>query len=214
MNIPAIALFKAPCLESPHTQEHIREFAEVHNLNIIAFYGVNDGGALAALLHAESILISEKAKMILIDAYKTIAVPIKDLQRAFDIWAKYEISLACVQDNIVLNHVFITSFKQILLASVAKEHEERSAKIKQSLKVVKQSGVKLGGKRFGISAKELTIIQQILKLYEMGFSLKKICDLLASNNIKTATNKRWHPTTVKRIVERTKVLKKGGNYEK
>jgi hypothetical protein len=97
---------------------------------------------------------------------------------------------------------------------MAKEHEERSSKIKQSLNLVKQSGRKLGGKPFGVTASELTIIQQILNLYKNGYGLKKICDLLESNNIKTVANKRWYPTTIKRIIERTKSLKKGGGHAK
>lgn len=208
----AVALFKISSPSSNDIQENIRDFAQEHNIDIIVFIGVHDNGELSSLLHAQSLVVANKVSMILIDSYKTIAVSLK---YGADFWAnchKYAISLVSIEDNITLSPAIMGIFNKILLSNMAKEHEERSCKIKRSLLLSKQKGVKLGGRSFGCSSQELNIIQQISKLHKSGFSLKKICDLLSINNIKTVANKKWHPTTVKRIIERA--IKQGNAYEK
>lgn len=214
MNNHAIALFKISSRAANDAQENIRKFAKDHDIDIIAFIGVHDKGELSSLLHAQSLFAAKKVSMILIDSYKTIAVPLK---YGADFWAScysYAISLVSIEDDITLGPAIWGIFNKILIGNMAKEHEARSYKIKHSLSLSKQKGVRLGGRAFGCSPQELIIIQQISKLHKSGFSLKKICDLLSVNNIKTMTNKKWHPTTVKRIIERANCLKEGDVYGK
>lgn len=195
-------------------QTLIRKFAEHHHLSMVGFLVVEPGSVTTALNHALSLCSVHQARVIVVDQYSTLFLLPKDLKKTLALLVEQKITLAYAHDGCILSEEALNGVYHLLSASIVCEQEHRSSRIKKSLLAIKKKGRHLGGKAFGGSSQELTVIKQIVKLHEDGFSLQKICDLLLVNNIKTVSNKRWHPTTVKRILERAKGLEKRGTHEK
>jgi DNA invertase Pin-like site-specific DNA recombinase len=203
----AVALFAADQSGLGTTEDRqtmIRRFADLYNHVIVSFLVVEKNTMSAGIKHALYLCKTHQADMLIIDEYKTLSLPHKDLHKTLEDLVLENIKLAFAADGLVMEQNTLLGMHHLMSASMACDYEMRSIKIKKSLKSRKQKGMKLGGKQFGAASHESKIIHQILKLHNDGFSLQKICDLLFVNNIKTVLNGKWHPTTVKRIIERSK----------
>lgn len=185
-------------------QAFIRAYAEMRDIEIASFLVLERKDMKEGFLHAVNLCTSHRARMIIIDAFENMFMPVRDLIQMLTSLIEYDITLSSAYDNVVMDFDELLAFSIMLKASLACEHETKSNQIKKSLKAVQKKGKRLGGIAFGAKPSEGVIIRQIMKLYEDGFSLQKICNLLESNNIKTVAKKTWHPTTVKRIIDRHK----------
>ncbi len=107
-------------------------------------------------------------------------------------------------DGSLIGVDFLTIFLTMLKTSAEIEKKQRSKRIKNSLQLITKKGRTLGGRKYGSIPEEARIIRQILQLDKEGKSLEAICLMLTANNIKTLQNKKWYPTTVKRLIERHK----------
>jgi len=190
---------------SKDPQAIIREFAHGHGYVIVSFLMVEEDAVSTGLNHALSLCAHHQARVIIIDEPATLALPKKELLTFLLSMAEHGLSLIFASSGATIGSEVLYLMYQLFYGSTLCDHKLHSHNIKKSLKSLKQKGVKLGGKPFGAATHESKIIQQILKLHNEGASLQKICDLLRINNIQTVLNKKWHPTTIKRIIERNKL---------
>lgn len=207
--ITAIALFRAVNLHDEglikDRQNCMRQFAERHHANIASFLMIEDGFCAEGVEHAIKLAQQQGSSLLVVDSEATISLSFKSLLQFFEIMVNIELCLGFMDSKAYFNQAALKSLCRILRSGIEGDFDQRSQSIKKSLQAVKQKGKKLGGKPFGVNSQQTLIIQQIIKLHKQGFSLQKICDLLSVYNIKTTLNKTWHPTTVKRIIERNSV---------
>jgi DNA invertase Pin-like site-specific DNA recombinase len=183
-------------------QTFIRDFALLHDIRIVGFLAIERFGIQNGITHAIELCSIHSARTLIIDDLRTFSLSHKDLVKLLGMLVSGNITIRFVSSNSILDHMVLNTMHHILMTSARMDNEIRSQKIKKSLVLKKRKGAKLGGRKFGSDTRETYVIHQILKLHSQGTSLLKICDLLAKNGIKTTQNKKWHPTTVKRILER------------
>lgn len=198
----AVALFIAS--ESSFDRQNlIREYATKSDLTIISFLAMDQTNIVSGMNHAIDLCIKSQASYIIVDEPAALAIPLKELINVIDRLANEAIHLSFAIMGLRIDTNSLMAFRAMIMASQTADNQLRSAKIKKSLLQKKRKGLILGGRKFGREANELKIINQILNFHTSGYTLQKICDLLTQSDIKTVQNKKWHPTTIKRILERT-----------
>lgn len=105
----------------------------------------------------------------------------------------------------------------IYAALAEQERDFISKRTKAALQEAKAKGVKLGGYRKGAEARYKAIsdmadtnaqrvINTVQPLREQGMTLQQIADRLTELGVRTAQgSERWHPITVKRVLDRSGV---------
>lgn len=184
-----------------HKQDLLRACALKLQCSIVAFLAIPEAARLKHLQHALSLITKLDVSVIIIESASTLALPSLDLEQIFDFLAAHEISLAPA-DAACLDAEHLKMMLGFLKMSREAEKKLHAKRIKKSLLAQKKLGKKLGAKNFGEREDEKIIINQILELYSQGMNLPKICELLSVKNIKSMHQKKWHPTTLKRIIER------------
>lgn len=202
----AIALFLArpskqdPC-HAATKQDLLRFCAEKAHLHIVAFVAIPKI-SLERFYQSLDLAAGYKAQAIIIDEASTLFLPPKELPKFIRFLSERKLILIIATTGAIFLKEHLESLCLLLNASNKALNEQRGRNIKNALKQKKAQGLKIGGKRFGENEDESAIIKQIIDLYNTGKSLQNICDLLVANDIKSARAKIWHPTTVKRIIER------------
>lgn len=214
----AIAVFIA---SRPHNGESdaykqmiLRAVAEKYRITIVAFMAIPKTSLLKHLQHALMPLKSSAAHTIIIDEAPTLFLPPADLRIILHLLAAHKARLIIANTGTNFEPEHLEALSLFLGVSSSAEGAQRGKKIKKSLLRKKREGLVLGGKRFGIDDSEQAIVKQIFDLRASGKSLQKICDLLAANDIKSVRHKKWHPTTLKRIIERHLAISKTLTPEK
>ena len=101
----------------------------------------------------------------------------------------------------------------IYAALAEQEREFISARTKAALAEAKARGTKLGGLRDATGARNAAIQSHakgraekvagiVVPLHQQGQSLRQIADVLNGSGVKTARGGSWHPSQVKRTLER------------
>lgn len=202
----AIAIFVSSRIRDTCSIEEkqtiIRNYAAAQSITIVGFCAVDKGKLPLGLKHACWALKNNHAKIIIFDEISTLKLSHHELTEFLNLLSADRMSIIFAKETILLESSAIASLNQILINCLHAEKEQRSQKIKKSLQMKKRKGELLGGRKFGSQPSEFHVIKQIINLREQGISLKTICQMLAQNDIKTAQNKTWHPTTVKRILDR------------
>ena len=200
-NLKTVALFIS---SEPHDEENdatkqalLRECAIKLSLTIVSFVALPKTSLFELLSQALSICKSNDAAL-LIDEQRTFFLSHRELENFLKVLDEYKISIIAARSGLILKPEYIALFINFLQLSAQAEHAQHSKSIKRSLKLKKRQGVKLGGKKFA----EDEIIKQIVELYKLGTSLQEICNILCANDVKSAYNKKWYPTTIKRIIIR------------
>ncbi len=183
-------------------QNDMRDFASARDIAIVGFLAIDHQNLLSGIKHAIRMCLDHKASHIIIDELETLSLPQKDLTDALRLLVFGNVDLVFARDGTVLNCITLTMMHQLLLLSLRAENQIRSRQIKNALLKKKQKGVVLGSRKFGALASESYIIRQMMNLREQGHSLQMICDSLENNQIDSLKKKKWHPTTVKRILDR------------
>ncbi|MCA9507147.1 MAG: recombinase family protein [Myxococcales bacterium] len=177
--------------------------AATMGFEIAGFFAVPQSQSNLGFTHAIDSCLTHHAKTILINDFTKCELKYKELRIFMAALLKNNISLMSDDDRCLsLDNLKI--FSDLLESCALAETKTHSTRIKQSLKELSQQGYVLGAKKFGSTPQEMRIIKQILKLESQGKSLQEICHLLSKNNIKTTRNKKWYPTTVKRLIDRNK----------
>lgn len=202
----AIALFIAAnqtdSVTDQERQTLLRDFANRHQMTIVGFLATERSKLGSGIRHAISLCITNQASHIIIDDVTTLSLPPKDLTEVVGMLILAGVAVIFLADGSVLDSPTLKTLHHLLSLSVLADNEARSQRIKKSLLIKKRKGAKLGGRKFGLASSESYVINQIMELRARGVSLQIICDMLEQNDIKTIQNKKWHPTTVKRIIER------------
>lgn len=183
-------------------QRAIRQLAYQKGFDIRAFLAVKPRDLQAGINHALMLCQTEKARCLIFENPQSLILMPKQLVSLLELLHERGIALAFAAHPQLLMPEHSDILRVVLLASMKALHHHRSQSIKRSLKHMKKQGMSLGGRRFGANEREERMAAQIVGMHRDGLSLQKICDLLSLSDIKTVQNKRWHPTTIKRIIER------------
>lgn len=197
----AIALFmSAGIVGDQEKQTRMRDFALRQDLTVVGFFSIEKNKILEGIRHALTLCSRNRATSLIMDELATFFLPPRELLEVLRTMESSGITIMFAQENFHLDHKTLNIIWRFLHLSQNALREQRSEKIKKSLK--KKGAVVFGGRKFGAIASESYVIKQITHLREQGKSFQMICEMLENNHIKTAQNKKWHPTTVKRILER------------
>jgi|GEM_PF-2031283 len=188
-------------------QSAIRDFARHHNMSLVGFLAADRQNLGAGVQHALNLCLKNKALHLIVDEISTIALPFNDLINIFNILVSDNITVVFVHNDFQLTPSALGVFHQLLALSADADSKIRSHRIKTALQKKKRKGAKLGSRRFGFLAHESYVINQMVKLREQGLSLETICTMLTDNQIDSTKRKKWHPTTVKRILDRAKPMR-------
>lgn len=209
LNNNAVALFIATDSLVSGTDEEkqaaLRDFAAKNTLTIVLFLAAERTNISQGIKHALDSCSALCATSVIFDEPATLSLPQRELVEIFGMLLASRVGIRFAKDGSIIDQPMLKMMLELMTASMTAESELRSQKIKRSLMIKKRKGIQLGGRKFGMESGEDHIIGQILKLHADGLSLQKICELLALSDIKTVQKKRWHPTTVKRIVERAQL---------
>jgi DNA invertase Pin-like site-specific DNA recombinase len=188
-------------------QTILRDYAVMKSLEIVSFLAWDGNDSYSGWLHAIDFAKNSCAPTIIVDDMSTIILTVEQLINVIDALVINNLTLDLANDRVEFDAIYLGAMRNLLAMTKWAEGKKRSESIKKSLKLKKAQGQRLGGQRFGVLAHEANVVQQILKLHEQGSSLQQICQALALTDIKTVRNKKWHPTTIKRIIERSKSFK-------
>lgn len=180
----------------------MRDFAASRDITIVGFYSVDAATRLSGIIHAANICLEGGASHILFDEPATFMIETSALINVIDRLASKQCSVAMVSSQTIFSHGHLAAMRDIMLACGREDKNARRKNIKRALLKKKRRGFTLGGKKFGSDEQEKAALGMICEFASSGHSLQKICELLAMNDIKTTHQKKWHPTTVKRIIER------------
>lgn len=201
-NQKAVAIFIA---SGSHEEENdaakqvvLRECAMKLCLTIVSFVAIPRASLFERLGQALGICKSNGASALLIDEKKTFFLSHRELKDFFRILFEQKISVVAARSGAILTPDQLACCADFLQLSAQAEHEQHGKSIKRSLRLKKRQGIKLGGKKFA----DTEIIKQIVDLHKIGKSLHEICIILSANDVKSTHNKKWYPTTIKRIIDR------------
>jgi DNA invertase Pin-like site-specific DNA recombinase len=200
--LPFLCLLAFAIHQQSERQTIIRNYAAAQSITIVGFWAVEKSKLSSGLKHALNSLKHNHANIIIFDEISTLRLSHNDLAEFLQLLLIHGINIIFAKEDSLVGSSTINTLSQLLINSLQTDKEQRSQKIKKSLQMKKQKGELLGGRKFGSQPNESYVIKQIMKLREQGISLKTICQMLIQNDIKTAQNKTWHPTTVKRILDR------------
>lgn len=91
---------------------------------------------------------------------------------------------------------------RILELSMSYEKRLSTLRISRGLKQASLLGRKIGRKRFEDRG-NTEVLEDILKMRQRGLSLRDICRALNDGSVPTVLQRNWHPTTIKRLLERS-----------
>jgi len=201
----AVALFASALpkkvLDIDHKQDLLRACAEKSHFTIVAFIAMRRA-SFERLSQAVELCRSYQAHALIIDEFATLCVPPKQLLTLIELINEHGISLIDANTGASFLYAHQLSLKGLFYTSNEAEKTFQGTRIKRALRKRKRQGIRLGARKFGEQDHEALAIKQIVELYDSGLSLQKICNVLRSNHIKSVRNKNWHPTTIKRILER------------
>lgn len=202
----AVILFEAEESEKEHEANEIYrrlwEYAQEHEMSIVGSFAAAKGEFFLAFSHAIKACSKNDATILLLDTLLSFQFSYKELSAALKMIADTTITL--MVDGFCLDPKTSSVFLSMLNAAAKVEKEQHSSRIKNSLQLLSKKGKSLGARKYGSVPEEARIIRQIIGLNKQGKSLDEICRLLENNNIKTTQDKRWYPTTIKRLIDRHK----------
>ncbi len=181
---------------------YLSSLARDQGLVITGCFAVPEEQFVLGFSHAMTSCLKHQAKILMLDQASSLFFNYQELSEALNSLTTHNISL--MLGDFLISPNYLAVFLTMLRASAGAEKKARSGRIKNSLHLLSKKGVALGGRKYGSNPEEARIIRQILELHKDGKSLEDICLMLAVNNIKTLQNKKWYPTTVKRLIERHK----------
>lgn len=184
-------------------QTIIRDYAALNKMEIVSFLALELKNLGLGLRHAIDLARAKYSTTIIVDDITTLMMPPQELIDAIDCLIQNDLTLAFGKNRTSFDKASLTTLRDLMVLTKKAEGVERSNRIKNSLRLRKQGGQRVGGRKFGFGLNEASIIDQILTLHAEGKSLQGICQALELSETKTVHNKTWHPTTIKRIIERS-----------
>jgi len=183
-------------------QTVLRDCAAKLCLTIVSFVALPKISLFQRLSQTLGICRLNSANILLVDELKTLFLSHQELINFLKISQENKISIVSASSKALLTPEYLGVLSELLQTSIQAEANQRAKNIKKSLWLKRRQGVTLGGKKFGVIHEESEIIKQILELKKAGKTLQEICNILSTNDIKSMHNKKWHPTTIKRIINR------------
>lgn len=182
--------------------EPLKAWSEAQAYRVVGLFAVSHDQFALAWAQALEACQANHAQALMIDSPVSLALLSTDFSKSCQYLANQQIKLIFADTKLIFEPAHLDGLGLIFDTLSKFEKSQQSSRIKRSLQKLTAKGQTLGGRKFGSRAHEERVVRQVLQLYHQGFSLQAICQKLHDNNIKTVNDKQWHPTTLKRIIER------------
>lgn len=152
-------------------------------------------------------LLSEVQKQnvgaIVVESFDVFADPHSIMIDSFACIKERNAKIYVLNDNRVLDYEHVELIYRAL--EMARQYDQRlnADRIRRGLKHALLTGRPIGRRPFEHSEANAEIFGNVLEMRERGLSLRDICKALNSAGVKSSALKVWHPTTIKRMLERS-----------
>jgi DNA invertase Pin-like site-specific DNA recombinase len=139
---------------------------------------------------------------VVVESFESFADPHVKMIEAFKSLKDGQARVYVLNENKVVGADQIDLLMRAL--AMAREYDQKlnAVRIKRGLQHASLSGKAIGRKPFESEGTNSEIFNNVLEMRKRGLSLRDICKALNSARVETSGHKTWHPTTVKRMLER------------
>jgi site-specific DNA recombinase len=196
-------------------EDRIRKYAELYGLEIVDV--VADAGASASTLRrpglqrALTMLDDGRADGLLVAKLDRLTRRVVDLGQLLECYFE-DRALLSVEENLDTRSAAGRMIINIMAVISQWERETIGERTAAALEHLQASGVVLGRPRFGYARasrtahaevpEEQETIRLIRRLRDEGQTVRGIAAALRAARVTTRTGKRWHPTSVQRVLSR------------
>lgn len=147
-------------------------------------------------------LQNNRASALVVESFESFADPHAKMLEAFRSMKEVKARICLLNENRIIEPENIDLVVRAL--SMAREFDQRlnAARIKRGLQHASLSGKAIGRRPFEYEEGNAEILSDVRAMRERGLSLRDICKALNSAKVETSSQKSWHPTTIKRMLER------------
>lgn len=154
---------------------------------------------MAAMLND---LNENRASALVVESLESFADPYAKMLEAFRCVKTSNARICLLNENRILEADQVDLVVRAL--TMAREFDQKlnGARIKRGLQHASLSGKPIGRRPFEFDESNLEVLNDVKQMRQRGLSLRDICRALNSAGIGTSSKKTWHPTTIKRMLER------------
>lgn len=144
-----------------------------------------------------------RAGALVVESFESFADPHAKMLDAFRCVTASNARICLLNENRILEAEQVDLVVRAL--TMAREFDQRlnGARIKRGLQHASLSGKPIGRRPFEFDEANHEVLNDVQAMRQRGLSLRDICKALNSAGIKTSSEKTWHPTTIKRMLERS-----------
>ena len=154
---------------------------------------------LKAMLEAVQ---KQTLRSVVVDSFSSFADPQRQMLQTFECLLRHDVKIFILDENKTLERDQIGYIVKALQMANGFDKKLSAIRIKRGLQHASLSGKPIGRRPFEKHENNSEIFTNILEMRKRGLSLRDICKALNSAGVKTSSHRSWHPTTVKRMLER------------
>jgi DNA invertase Pin-like site-specific DNA recombinase len=147
-------------------------------------------------------LQQNRASALVVESFESFADPHVKMLDAFRSIKEVNARICLLNENRIIEPEEIDLVLRAL--TMAREFDQRlnAVRIKRGLQHASLSGKPIGRRPFEFEVGNAEILNDVQLMRQRGLSLRDICKALNSAGVKSSSQKTWHPTTIKRMLER------------
>jgi DNA invertase Pin-like site-specific DNA recombinase len=147
-------------------------------------------------------LQENRAGALVVESFESFADPHLKMLEAFRCVKEVNARICLLDENRVVGPEEIDLVVRAL--AMAREFDQRlnAVRIRRGLQHASLSGRPIGRRPFEFEQANAEVLKDVQIMRERGLSLRDICKALNSAGVQTSSHKLWHPTTIKRMLER------------
>jgi DNA invertase Pin-like site-specific DNA recombinase len=143
-----------------------------------------------------------KVRSVVVDSFESFADPHSKMLEAFECLKESNARIYLLSENRLIETESIDLIVRAL--SIARQYDQQlnAVRIKRGLQHASLSGKPIGRRPFEFVDANNQIFHNVQEMRRRGLSLRDICKALNSAGVETSSQKTWHPTTIKRMLQR------------
>lgn len=139
---------------------------------------------------------------VVIESFESFADPHIKMLEAFDCLRDSKTRVYVLNENRVIEPEHLDLIARALSMARRYDQQLNAVRIKRGLQHASLSGRPIGRRPFEFADSNSEIFHNVQEMRRRGLSLRDICKALNSAGVETSSQKTWHPTTIKRMIER------------
>lgn len=143
-----------------------------------------------------------QVKAVVVEAFESFADPHIKMIETFKCLKEQNARIYVLDENKMIEAEQIDFVMRALAIARRFDQKLNAARIKRGLQHASLSGRPVGRKPFEHEDAHSEIFNNVQQMRKRGLSLRDICKALNSAGVETSSQKTWHPTTIKRMLER------------